>query len=203
MHMHTLYVSSLLLSLTPLNFSRSSFSLYRQETPFRPRSFIYLLLLLHPPPPAFLTCRECVAAIAVCTDIDTLPRERKRMKKCLISTSSYPSPPSLTSAMRVSFLVRSLSRFRCCSMHLYGDTRGTVTRMYASCTLRHDTIRSADRLRHPTAFNLVLLFLLHLLLLLFSSCFVPFLCVSVYLLLIHPSFAYMHAIYERVCVYTI
>lgn len=62
---------------------------------------------------------------------------------------------------------------------LRGHTRYGNACMYASCTLRHDTIRSADRLRHPTAFNLVLLFLLRLLLLLSSSCFVPFLCVGI------------------------
>lgn len=62
-HACTRYVSDLPLSLC-LSFCDLSYSLPLIE-PTPP---------LPPPPPSFLTCRECVSAIAACTDADTLPR---------------------------------------------------------------------------------------------------------------------------------
>lgn len=111
--------------------------------------------------------------------VRTLTRclERKCIKKCLISTSPSLSLPLAT--RRVSTL--PLFRRSCESLQRHG------VHSTPSCTLRHDTIRSADRLCHPTAFNLILLFLL---LLLRRALYL----VSVHLLLIYPC---LHAWYTQ------
>lgn len=63
-HACTRYVSDLPLSLSvSLSVIFPTLSLSSAPTPPLP-----------PPPPSFLTCRECVSAIAACTDADTLPR---------------------------------------------------------------------------------------------------------------------------------
>lgn len=166
-HACTRYVSDLPLSLC-LSFCDLSYSLPLIE-PTPP---------LPPPPPSFLTCRECVSAIAACTDADTLPRAEVH-KEVFNIDEPVPLASPGNAARRVSTL--PLFRRSCESLQRHG------VHSTPSCTLRHDTIRSADRLCHPTAFNLILLFLL---LLLRRALYL----VSVHLLLIYPC---LHAWYTQ------
>lgn len=109
-----------------------------------------------PPPPPFLTCpRVCPCDCGVYGHRHAARSERKRIKKCLISTSPFLPLPFLGFPRSLLFdvpLSRSCKSLRGCAVcvpssrhrvHTHRDTPAPFARL--------------DRLRHPTAFNLVLL----------------------------------------------
>lgn len=124
-HACTRYVSNLPLSLS-LSFSDLSCSLPLVEsTPLPPPP---------PPPlpPSFLTCRECVSAIAACTDADTLPRAEAHKE---VFNIDELVPLAAPATRRVSTLRLSLSLLRASDapVNLYSDTRGTRYSRVAHC----------------------------------------------------------------------